>query len=779
MKKFTTTILSLCALTVGALLTATGFCAQKTTATAQTPEQSEWLIAPSSYEEYLTLNKPTDATATDGYIAVADGNTLYIFNRDREIWQSYTHANPITRVLFGGRDRLFFLDGQSNSLLELNANAPASGATETGIYCSTFAIHGETLYYINFSAGYTYIYHAPLSDLSNRSTPHTEQTYSPALTYCNEEIYFVYGTEVLYKINKDTEVSEYIAQLPKGVRSMIIVEETVFCTTSDGGFYGYALADLYATRNAGECTPVAYYDDGYATLSAHGTEIYLTRGNAIRKYSLTDKALTDYEIGGASDSKHRFNGASETLLSGDTLFIADDNNDRISVYGLTEQAFLPSLPCALNTPYMAAYGETLLVASGSQAVLYGVGEKDYGNTLYQLSADKISGAIVGAAAIYGNYYILTDTNYCYTLTATAEGYAYTETLRSARMANTLTADAHGFLYILNDGAVYRYTEDTFNAPTEQGQLLCDNLPAGVTELSVDYAGNLYALANNALHIYETDGNGQYTKRSETPFTTSFVYGIEPKAISFTFGIEENEAYILYEGNYLTATSALALPTIKNIPTQGAAEEIFNAEQADYSITEVQQGSLLVEIDLTALEGATQFPYLRYYRNDQPITGVKIGETDAYALVCYRENAASPYKAFLVAKARQTAIEATTPNFEPKLGYLTNQTQAYKFPSMGLPSFGSFAKNQEVTLLDEVNGLDGGYYIVELEGKRVFLPKACVTLFDGAPPISEEIILGEPKADTDAMLRLAYILLGAGAICILVDYLILRKKDKDD
>ena len=171
------------------------------------------------------------------------------------------------------------------------------------------------------------------------------------------------------------------------------------------------------------------------------------------------------------------------------------------------------------------------------------------------------------------------------------------------------------------------------------------------------------------------------------------------------------------------------------------------------------------------------PYLGYYRSKTPITALKIGETADYALLCYRENASSEYKTVLVAKACQTEIAAEyiVTYDKAKVGYLTNAANGYKYPCMYLTQVGEFTKNEQVTLLGEVNGTDCSYYAVAYGEKTVYIPKSHVNFFDGTPPTAETVIVGDTEDNVEDIWRLAYLVLGCAAICILVDVLILRKK----
>ena len=780
MKKWKATILSLLTLTAATALSAAGLLAQKTPITAQAedirPTQGEQLVTPSSYEEYLSLTAPSDVAATDSYVAVADGNTLFIFDKDCNTWQSYTHSGVITKLHFGSRDQLYFLDGQTNKLYLFNAKT-FDVPVDTGLVCSTFTIYSDTVYFINFSAGLTAIYRAPLSDLSARTELYAGRMYSPSLSYWNGEIYYVYGDEYLHKINLDTNLSSKVAELPLGAISIAISEGILSCATDDGGFYAYNLAELSLSASIEECAPIASYQKDYAAVSTNGNEVYLVASDRIEKFSLSDKGFDEYCIGATSSAPNRFDGASAITLAGDRLFIADDNNDRISVYDVKQNLFLTAIPCQMDNPFMASYGESLLVSTSSQAIVYSLNEATYGEEVYTLTADKISGNVVGATVVYDNYYLVTDTNYCYTLTAGTDGYLHTETLRTARFTEALTADADGNLYTLNNGTLYRYTEESFLAQKEEGVKLCEGIPSDVVEFSVAYGGNLYALSNTALYTYSPNADGQYVLQSTASFDTPLVYGASTRLASFAFGIEENAAYFLYEDNYLTVTDGLSLPTVKTIAIDRAADGIFTTEQSQYIIVNTLPNTLVVEVDGNALQGE-YFSYLSYYRAAQPLTALKIGETERYALLSYRENAASPYKTLLVSKDRQTDAESKYVPMQ-KTGYLTNLSKVYKFPSMGLPSLGQLSKNEKVTVLGELTGLDCTYYAVAYGEQTAYIPASHIVFFDGTPPTTEEITIGDAQTNEDATWRLTYILLGTAAICILVDTLILRKKDEND
>ncbi len=782
MKKITATILSLLTFTAATVLTA-GLCAQNQplTTSAETVNTGEKLLLPFSYEEYLSLNAPSDGAVCDEYIAIADGKTVFLFNREQNAWQKYVHTSPVTKLHFGRRNELYFLDGQTNALFLLTIKNGTATAVATGVVCSTFTVRGDFLYYANTSAGQTWIRFAPLSDLSTYTELYNEKNYCPALSYWNGEIYFMYGTNYLHRLSPDTKQATGIGALPSGVTSMLIADGAVYCTTAEGYFYGYSLEEFSSKKDYADCAPIAEYDGNFSALSAYGSYLYLVEGDSLRQYSLTKNQFTDYEISAASDAQNRLSGGSEIHLFEDKLFIADDGNDRISVYDTKAQTFLSPIANTLDAPYLASCGETLLAADDEQAILYSLSNDNYGDIVAALEKSFVSGKIVGATCVYGNYYIVTDENRCYIPEPTETGYTWTEINRKTHRADGLTSDADGFLYVRNGDSVYRYTESTFNDSVEAGVKLFSDLPVSTSKFSVDYRGNVYALAENRLLRYDKNEDGSYTKGAEKSFSASFVYEVAPQAKSFTFGVEENAVYTLYEENYLTVTDEFSLPTVKTIPTQGVNDELFSDNVADFSIVTTKAQALLVEFDLTKTANEPVFSYLRHFRQEEQITALKVGQTENYTVLAYRKDKASPYQTFLVANENYAAASdgELLDYAEAKSGYVTNAATLYKYPSMGLPTASPLVKDEKITLLGEVNGLDCDYYKVAY-GERVgYIAKANVLPFSGAPLPTETTAFGDVEVNKDGIWRLTYLALGTGAICILVDFLILRKKDEDE
>ena len=478
-------------------------------------------------------------------------------------------------------------------------------------------------------------------------------------------------------------------------------------------------------------------------------------------------------------------GAADVCLAGDKLFIADNGNARVSVYNHKKQTFEKAINVTFSPLFVSANEKTLLLANEEKAVLYSLDKETYGEQMGQFST--FNGKIVGTASVYDTYYLISENNYAYTLQISEETGAWmaTETKKtSTRYPKALTADVYGNLYILSGSDVFVFTEEKFTASGEAGEKVCENLPTATTKLGVDYNGTIYALANDAL--YRADG-------TIFDFDDTLVYyndtNATPLLTSFAFGVEENETYILCEGNYLIQSTALSLPTVKTIKVNGADERIFENATAEFSVVKTTKNALLVEFDLQTLGGAEHFPYVRFERANGQRTALKIGETERYYLLAEYDQSVGTYRTYLtlISSCEPMSTDAYRTDYnehEQKTGYITSAITLYKFPYLTeLLKSGELARGAVVTVIGEIKELDHAYFHVSYESesgemKTGYIPQAFVTDFNGLPLTSETIEVGETK-NNDSVFRLAYLLLGFAAICILTDYLLLRKKKGGD
>ena len=790
MKKIIPVLCAITACTAIAYATAATAFAPKTVRAENTEMLADSLILPDSYEEYLPLRTPSDIAVCEDYTAIADGNLIYLFDRARNAYTTYVHTpntedskNKVTKLQFDSNDDLYFLDA-TTYLYKIEESAfdrldESEILTETGIPCSAFLIHGEYLYYTTVTS------EAQLSKVAlDKLNIHDATTLEngirskPALAFANGELYFTDAGKYLRKLDPESTASmksTLVADFQSDIASMTIAGGTFACTDTDGNFAVYGLHEIAPISP----TPVFRDTRNYTALTAFGEKIYAVDGNTVKEYDAQNQRFTDYEIASSSTSAHRLNQAVATLLQGNLLFIGDIGNSRISVYDTTQKTILPAVNATLPPCFLASDGKTLLVANAESAVLYSLQTENYGAELASFQA--FNGNLVGVAGRYGDYYLASDSNYYYALSKQDNEWILTETKKtSTRYPQSLTSDARGNLYTVSGNDVFRFTPTQLITEKETGEEIC-SVPDGTTKIAVDYERNVYALAHNA--IYRIVDNAVFDYSAPLPYADGV------SVTDFTFGIEENATYLLCDSNYVICSTRLRLPTVKTIPVNGADELVFAQAEAEFVVVETQENALFIAFDLPALQGAEFFPYSYYDRMETPRTALQISRTDDYAILAVFETAENAYRVYLVANDEINELPADEyrvdyPESEQTTGYLTNAVGLYKFPYLNeLLLAGELPRGAQVTVLGEITNLDHDYYRVAYQDESGathtgFIPKPYANHFDGTIKPSETTHHGASDSNRDSVWRFAYLILGFGAICILTDYLILKKRNDE-
>ncbi len=787
MRKIIATILSLCALCAFGLSNASRHFAPVSAAaeTATHARSSETeLLAPSSYEQYLALQTPSDVTISERYTAIADGNKLYVYDRDDDVYRQYTHTNQITKLQFDDNARLYFLD-QNGALYILAPDAFQTAdaqATSLSLTCATFAIVGSTMYYSTTSGTLSYIYKASLNNLSAATMLWRSYSLPPTLAYYDRELYYTESGKHLYKLDPDDNANPvFVAVFSTTLLSMTVADGVFACVTGDNDFFAYDLNELTESKDNKDVTPLLKESDGYVALTAKGDFIYAVRNKTVQQYSVETSRFTNYEISGASSASNRLNGATDVCLSGNKLFLSDAGNRRISVFDAKTKTFENTVSVSLSAKYVASNGETFLAAGTAKAELYDISSS--GKAEKRMEKSNFDGNVVGATCVYGNYYLVTDLGYFYSLTEENDEYVWRFAQKSSeRSPSLLTSDAYGNLYVAYQNSVYTYTEQDFATATLSKKSLTEALPEGTEKLCADYDRNLYALKGNVLYKFVASADKTtYTESGSFSLSNAPVYDASAKATSFALSVEENQTYILYNGTYLVRTTSLQLPTVKNIPVGEAATQIFSGKN-DFSVVLTTDDALVVEYDFTKLPSASVFPYLSYVRLEDEMLALKIGQTGAYDLLVVYDETAREYKTYLAYASSCRPVlrsQYETLYDQPQTGYLTGSASLYRYPFLSeLLTDGTLERGAELMLLGEITLLEREYYAVSYSdadgnAKTGYLPKVCVTPLDGKTDASL-LTVGETASRTDAYGRLIYLLLGCAAICVLTDFLILRR-----
>lgn len=817
MRKITATILSVLSFGAFCFSGAAVLCAEKTAVaetsaplpTQRSTTDETTLLSPDSYQEYLHLNDPTDVAATESYMAIADDNVIHLYHK-KYGYKQYVHGSgsgaqfDIIKLQFDSENNLYFLD--TERLHVLNAedffDDPNLKATDTDTSCNTFCINGTTLYYTPATA--TQILRIELYQLA---LPRDERPIhpplatgldAPSLAFGDGTLYYTSAKgKTLHKIVNPNHADYYQADVAffssPIIHSMSVRENLFLCSDTSGNFYAYSLSDLATSKDATAVTPLYVNggnttENGFTALSIYGDYVYAVKDKSIRQFSTKEKQFTDFEICDGSNSVHRLQAPSESILVGNKLYIADNGNDRISIYNTTTQTFETPISTSIDAQYLASDGETVLVANGDEAALYSLSIDNYGQIIPEFD-DDFKGTLTGVTNVYGKYYFVTEGYYCY-VASQESNWALSEPKdkkNTSLTAKMLTSDVYGYLYVASGSGVYRFTESQFLDETYTANVddsVCASLPSYTEKILVDYAGDIYAL----------DSEGKLWKAGEdTPYALNepLVYTDTAKLTSFAFGIEDNATYLVYAENYLAQTNALHLPTIKNIPTGNAYENIFSGDIAEFSVVKTEPNALIVEFDAETLKDATEFPYLAYKRVPESLTALKIGESAPYDVLAVYNADTKEYKTCLALSSlcqpldKAESEEYVKTYSEPNTGYLTNKVSLYKYPHLqGLPTLAKLPQGAQVKVLGEVNNLDYSYYHIEYvddNGNTLkgYVPQSYVTPFNGETDDAENLVYGTLEENKDSIWRLAYLILGTAVICILFDCLILRKKRKDD
>lgn len=748
--------------------------------TVSAEETEDSLILPSSYEEYLPLAAPSDIAVTRDYTAIADGCFIYVYDRKAEAYSRYEHAansdpanNAIAKLQFSEEGTLYFLDASTC----LYSFEPARlKAEKTNLVCSSFTIFSDTIYFTNVSATSTPIFKTTLDKLDNaQAIQATDSTVTskPAITHDNGVLFYTDSGKYLHKSEKretDFNLSPTLTST-ETVVSIAVYSGMLYYTDTAKNLYVYDLSTFGVLKA---------FEGDFSALSVYDGFIYAADGDRIRRYSPDEGDFTDFEICSSSPSKNRLSGAQAAVFAEDMLIFADNGNERISVLD-AKSGISQSFPCGIAPTLLASDGKTVLAANGTQAVLYDLSDETFGEKLQEFG--NFNSNLVGIASVYGSYYFVTDNNYFYRTRKDENGVFTLESTPKPSVSHTarlLTQDVYGQLYVAySDGKVFRFTEETFMDSASTGEEAAI-VPVLSEQLAVDYEETVYALYKNELYVC-ADAQEKYSLGKALAYSQT----TETRVVSFAFGVEDGGIYLLYEGDFAIKTYDVPIPTVKTIAVDGADKDIFSNESANFSIVETAENALMVQFDIQTLSGAEVFPYLSYRRETQSKTALKLGETEKYNLIAVFDETDRSYLTALILKRYCKEIEndylKPPSGFQDDAGYLTNAVPVYKYPYLtDLLTVCMPPKNAAVKILGELDALDYKYYYVSYTDetgveRKGYIPKPYVTNFNGAPPESELAEYGAGDADLDSLRRMAFLLLGCASICVLVDYMLLRKK----
>ncbi len=709
------------------------YSAQAQTQAAVLTTENASLFLPESYEQYLALETPSDVALSEHYLAVADKNKLYLYERKSGTYLTYetqSTADTVTRLQFSGDKLYFSVRGTANSFWYYDC-AEEKASQVASLNCSTFLIVDDTLYTAIISGNQTTLARRSLNDLESSGVPlGTLSTGTePWLTWANDTLYCVVDGIVYYPDGADDggmggfDIADYNKRV--GISSVCSDGEFLYFS-SDSGFYRRE-----TTENA---QPVLLSAQetmcGVTSLTWWNGKAYCIRGASVLEIGVTDTAaaFTGYEIAAASSSQNRLSGASDSARAGDLLVTADTGNSRVSVYSISAGTYT-TLACEAAPSLVATDGELIACAAGAQVYTcdFGGGERTF--TSAQLSGVEIA----GLAVLYGETYYVKNNG-----TRGVVGGAAVE--MGSATPTGLTCDLYGTLYVsYQDGSASAFTEEQFTAGGT-GEDTGISVAPGATSLKADFEGNLYYLVGGDLYR-----NGELFAQADG---SAFTYSASEKPRSFALGFEDDAVYFNF-GNYIVVSDAsteqapgplAGIPTLGEIAESGARETAFSLHEEELLVT-VAARSVGIRTDITAFRGgeSAYFPYCGYERSAKARAGLLLARTpeDAggYSLVLFPEEDGS-YTAYLY-KTSSVTTEEEALREESGTRWISNDVDACFAPCLeSALSADVLPRGQAVTVKGYFTAPDREYALVEYEQSADGAARATVRGWVPASYLSE-------------------------------------------
>lgn len=705
------------------------------------------VVLPFNYEQYLPLTAPTDVAVNDDYLAVSDNNIIYVFDKEEGVYRAYEHLinsdtrlNTVSCLEFSVDGLLYFTDS-STSLYILDCANMTSYPTY--LSCSVFTLSNDLLYYATVTAGMVSISEINTTIITGggavtdaKLIRQISTTATPAMAINGETLYFAVGN-LLYSTQ-----NESIIKLPAGgnIQSLGFSGGTPYYTDSMGTFYHYNIATEETLES---------YSSAYSAFGKFNDSFYIIDGKSVLLYECKASAFADYEICSSSMGNGRLRQATDFVLSGNYLVIADRGNKRVSLCDLNTGKATP-FESAVEPDLIATTEDKILVSNGTAIAVY-----DFeGECL--LTEASFSGVIMGAEGVYGNFYLVTGNNYHYRVNTSLEVEEVYKTLDNT--AKGLTSDVDGNLYVLyTNGNVGRYTEDDYMSASGAGKTVC-RFPTTVTKLFSDFGGKLYAMYGNTLYSSEQNSSEVDTYQFVPDHS---VYGTGYSVVSYAISYDSRTLYLLC-GDFIVSTDALTFETLNTISVDGADEEVFSMEATEATLYRTSKNAVFILFDMSKLRNAAYFTFDSYIRMTEEKKVACLGETEKYYVVAMFNDDKKEYVSCLVRKENCTALAKDsyfleTEDFEEGLAYVSNDVNLYKYPFLSdslilLSNPNNPAsqivlnKNDTVTVLGMVDfgGAAFNYYQVEytLEGKEYtgYIPVSFLLSFDGTTPPQSQMTL---------------------------------------
>ncbi len=716
----------------------------------------ESLFLPASYEQYLPLNNPTDAAINEDYIAVADGNLLYLYSRDTGRYTQYAHIGSdeaergISALHFAADGRLYFSDHNSQLFLCNPNETNLTAAIQSNVPCSNFVISGNTLYTAAVAGSATTLYaipiptnNAPLTLAQATEVGTIESTETPCMTYSENTLYCAIN-DTVYRFAYDgigayTQSRVFLAGDAEitGLTSLFAFQKEFYFTVSgsrtDSELYGLYRAQL------GVSAQKLLSGTGFTGLLSYGDSLFCIKGASVRELRLEgDRAeFSGYEISAGSDTFNRESEAGETARGGSLLAVADRGNKRVLLYD-RDTAKYSSIPLDGTPACVATDGERIAVGVGNTVLLYTYGLE----SPYKTQAITNGTAVTGVTFVYGTCYYITDHSYG----VVEEGSG--EITRSSS-PTAITSDIWGNLYVSdNNFRITKYTEAEF-VNGEDGTLVTENwqLPAGFASLRADFDGNLYYLVGNALYC----NGGRFAAVDGASLVYRGANASPLSPVSFALGYEDGGVYFQY-GDFVVYRE-LSFPTLSTIPASEVTQQVFSSHDASsVRFVDVRENATSIRVGLE--RDSDYFAYRGHLRSGSG-RGILLAQTDKYSLVALYGDHAYTIGLYLTEDCTDVPVEAKAAAGDR---YISNEIPLSYYPCLAeeltcktLTRAAQVSLHATVTVSDV--GYDFAYISTELDGETLqgYVPLAYLSECSPVTTPANEFKIGYLKANASGVI----------------------------
>ena len=703
------------------------------------------LLLPSSYEQYMELNDPSDFVMNEDYIAIADGTHIYLYAREGGTAYADLNAGAsVSSMQFctvGGTTYLYFVSsGLTDSVVRYVACGKDGFGTvaDTSVTgCSSFAIHtSETGSYLYYVTSMRSIVRAPMNgtDVALDSAESVRQSDGNIVA----PTFFIYGSTLYYSWNTSicAADSTVVWRAASPIASFAVTEAGCYYVSNDDRCLYRAAAEGQTPSDR----PLT--EETIDSVSAYDGMLYLTTENKVRGFDPASGRYSGYEISRYSDSENRLGaGARDISVYDSKVVVADTGNGRAVVYDAGTRQY-SAVPTAV-APLLVCAGETTFAAADE----YNVYIYSYDGAL--LDTEAIGARIYDIAYSFGSFYVVSETSQRRgAIVPDGSGYAYepadgttTDTYLS------VTTDISGYIYLLDTaGNVYLYA-DELAFLTGNGERLPADF-AGATQIVADFAGNVTCLTESGEMLRynkPTSTSEGSTDHMDAIDLSGLVNGADTAILSFSFGFQSGTVYFLADG-FVASTNALAVEALDSLSAAGLYDAVYTRLPAsDFSsgrLARVSAGAVTVKLNLASLADKATLDCSDYTREAQERIGVVLTQTNYGAIVVFYSEAADDgihversYDVRLVLDSdpndgagnlellsdADTLHAPRTEEGSPfTVGYTTNEVGLFKYPLMGMTDgdslFGKLAtlpKSTALTVLDELY-LDGSETVLDAE-----------------------------------------------------------------